>query len=85
MSNHVLESPLSGFHLGRKGVHKACTTRIAKDNPETNPITIKPKTASDMAEQSSWVPLPSCSPPQHLFLIKSPALSAHVSPWTIHF
>ena len=34
----------------------------AKDNPETNPITIKPKTQSHVAEQFSWVPLPYCSP-----------------------
>ena len=38
-----------------------------------------------MAEQFSWVPLPYCSPPGHLFPIKSLALSAYVSPWTIHF
>ena len=38
-----------------------------------------------MAEQFSWVPLPCCSPPGHLFPIKSPALSACVSPRTTHF
>ena len=59
--------------------------RLAKDYLETNPITIKPKTASHEAEQFSWVPLPSCSPPGRPFPIKSLALSAHVSPWTIHF
>ena len=32
---------------------------LARDNPETNPITIKPKAESHVAEQSSWVPLPS--------------------------
>ena len=69
-------------------LNKACTTRkdsesewLAKDNSETNPITIKPETA----EQFSWVPLPYCSPPGCPFLIKSLALSAHVSPQTIHF
>ena len=56
---------------------------LAKDNPETNPITIKPK--SHVAEQCSWVPSPSCSPPRRPFSIKSLALSAHVSPWTIQF
>ena len=68
-------------------LNKACTTRkdsesewLAKDHPETNPITIKPKTAS-----FSWVPLPYCSPPGCPFPIKSLALSAHVSPRTIHF
>ena len=58
---------------------------LAKDNPETNPIVIKPKTASHTAEQFSWVPLPYCSPPGWPFAIKSLALSAHVSPQTIHF
>ena len=69
-----------------------CATRknselewLAKDYPETYPITIKPKTASQAAEQFSWVPLPSCSPPGCPFPIKSLALSAHVSPRTIHF
>ena len=52
------------------GLGNACTTRedceleqLAKDHPETNPITIKPETASHAAEQFSWVPLPYCSPP----------------------
>ena len=71
---------------------KACTTRkdselelLAKDNLETNPITIKPETASHVTELFSWVPLPYCSPPGCPFPIKSLALSAHVSPRTIHF
>ena len=38
-----------------------------------------------MAEQFSWVSLPYCSPPGSPFPIKSLALSAHVSPRTIHF
>ena len=45
-------------------LNKACTTRkdsesewLAKDNPETNPITIKPETVGHEAEQFSWVPL----------------------------
>ena len=58
---------------------------MAKDNPETNPITIKPETASHVREQFSWVPLPYCCPPGCPFPIKSLALSAHVSPQTIHF
>ena len=73
-------------------LNKACTTSkdsesewLAKDNPETNPITIKPETENHMAEQSFWVPWPYCSLPGHLFPIKSLALSAHVSPWTIDF
>ena len=53
--------------------------RLAKDNPEANPITIKPETVSHAAEQFSWVPLPCCPPPGCPFPIKSLALSARVS------
>ena len=56
----------SCWHLSE--LSNACTTRkdpeselLAKDTPETNPITIKPKTASHIAEQFSWIPLPYCS------------------------
>ena len=49
-----------------------------------HPITIKPNIASYTAEQFSWVPSPCCSPPGCPFPIKSIALSAHVSPQTIH-
>ena len=70
----------------------ACTTRkdsesegSAKDNPETNPITIRPETASHVAQQFSWVPLPYCSPPRHPFPKKYIALSAHGSPQSINF
>ena len=73
-------------------LNKACTTRkgsesewLAKNNPKTNPITIKPETASHVTELFSWVPLPYCSPPECSFPVQSLALSAHVSPWTIHF
>ena len=38
-----------------------------------------------MAKQFSWVPLPYFSLPLCPFPIKSLALSAHVSPWMIHF
>ena len=50
-----------------------------------DPITIKLKTGRHMAEQSSWVLLISFFLPRSLFPIKSLALSACVSPWTIHF
>ena len=74
-------------------LNKACSTRkdsesewLAQDNPETNPITIKPEThKTHMAELFSWFPLPSWSPPRCPFPIKSLALSVHVSPQTIHF
>ena len=81
--------PLASIHLGWADV---CATRkdselewLAKDHLETNPITIKPETASHAAEQFSWVPLPYCSPPGCPSPVKSLALSAHVSPRTIHF
>ena len=73
-------------------LNKVCTTRkdsgsewLAKDNLETNPITLKPETASQVAELFSLFPLPYCSPPRCPFPIKSLALSAHVSPQTTHF
>ena len=72
-------------------LNKTCTTRkdsesewLAKDNPETNPITIKLETASHVAEQFSWVLWPSCSPPRCPFPKKSLAMPARVSPRTIH-
>ena len=72
-------------------LNQARTTRkdseldgLTKDNRETNPITMKPETVSHVTELFSWVPLPYCSPPGHPFPIKSLALSAHVSPGTIH-
>ena len=80
--------PLASIHLGwamRVPPGKTELEWLARGHLETNPITIKPKTASHGAEQFSWVPLPSCSPPGCPFPIKSLALSAHVSPRTIHF
>ena len=58
---------------------------LARDNPETNLITVKPETVSHTAEKVSWVPLPCCSLPRRPFPIKSLALSARVFPRTIHF
>ena len=56
---------------------------LARDNLETNLITMKPETESrDRAVLGS---LMHCSPPRCLFPIKSLASSAHVSPQTIHF
>ena len=73
-------------------LNKAWSTRkgsesewLAKDNPETNPFTIKPETVSHVAELFFWFPLPHCSPPWCPSSIKSLTLSAHVSPRTIHF
>ncbi|CAI9180096.1 unnamed protein product [Rangifer tarandus platyrhynchus] len=36
--------------------------RLPRESPEANPITIKPKTVSHVAKQSSWVPLLGCFP-----------------------
>ena len=73
-------------------LNKVCTTRkdsesgwLAKDNPETNPITIRSETASHVAELFFWVSLPYSSSPSCPFPIKSLALSAYASPRTIHF
>ena len=80
--------PLASIRLGwvmRALPGKTELEWLAKDHPETNPITIKPETTSHTAEQFSWVPLPYCSPPGCPFPIKSLALSVYVSPWTIHF
>ena len=54
---------LTGIPLG--WVCHQETEQLAKDNLETNPITIKPETANHVAEKFSWVPLPYCSPPRH--------------------
>ena len=69
-----------------------CVTRkdlesewLARDNSETNWITIKPQTVNHVAEQFFRVPLPSCSPPGCPLPIKSLALSARLSPRKIHF
>ena len=63
-----------------------CNTRrdpesewLARDNLESNPITIKPETTSHTTEQFSWVPLLCCSLPEYPFPMKSLAFSAHVS------
>ena len=57
---------------------------LATENLETNLIK-KPKTASYVEEQFSWVPLAYCSPPGQPLSIKSLALSTCVSPQTIQF
>ena len=80
----------SHWHLS--WLSNACAPRkdskskwLARDNPETNPITIKPETASHVAEQFSWVPLSYCSLLGCPFPIKSLALLAHVSAGIVHF
>ena len=73
-------------------LNQVCTTRkvselkwLVKDNLETNSITIKPEIGSHVTELFSWIPWPYCSLPGCSFPIISLALSANVSPWTIHF
>ena len=58
---------------------------LASHNLESNHIPIKLETTSHVAEQFSRVPSLCCSPLRCPFPIKSLALSAHVSPQTIHF
>ena len=53
--------------------------RLASNRPETNPMPIKPETASHVAEQLSQLPSPSHPPPRQPFPIKSLALTAHIS------
>ena len=79
-------------HWNSSWQSNACSTRkdhesewLARDNLETNPISMKPRTVSHMAEQFSWVPLPYWSLPGCPFPTKSLALSAYVSPRTVHF
>ena len=57
---------------------------LATDKLATNPITISPR-LQVMWQTFSWVLIPHCSPPRCPFPIKSLALSALVSPQTIHF
>ena len=80
--SHWHPSWLSNMHATRKNPESQW---LAKESPETNPITIEPKTVSHTAEQFSWVALPYCTLPGHPFPINFLALSAHVSPLTIHF
>ena len=96
--NIVLQAPgipRAGIHL----VWEMCTTRrdpesdqiwVKQDDwPETTwkltPFTIKPETASHVAEHLSFVPLFYCSLAGLPFPTKSSALSVCVSPGTIHF
>ena len=61
MSDHLPESSSLASILAEQGVHHQEDSESewsAKDNPETNPITMKPKAASHVAERFSWVPLP---------------------------
>ena len=66
ISNHLPESFSLASILAEQGMHYQEYSEpegLAKDNPEINPIIIKPKRARHVAELFSWVPLPYCSPP----------------------
>ena len=66
MSDHLPESFSLASALAEQGVrHQKGLSQndLAKDNPETNPITIKPKTT----ELFFWIPLLYCSPPGFRF------------------
>ena len=91
-SPYVLPTSQNPSHRNPPWLSHVCTTRkdlelewLARESPETNPLTAKPKTLSHMPEQFSWVPLLCCSLPGHPFPIKSLALSGCVSPYTIYF
>ena len=73
---------LRGEHIPRKDPESPNIGQarwLARDNPETNRIVIKPESASYMSEQFSWVPLPCCSLPRRPFPIESFDLSILVS------
>ena len=91
-SPHILPTSQNPSCWNPSWLSDVCTTRkdpesewLARDNSEANPTTIKPKTASHVVEQYSWLPLTSYFLPRCSFPIKSLTLSACVSPWTIHF
>ena len=85
MSCQPPRNPHARIHLGWQmraspGSTESDQIRHKQDNwPETtqkaNPITTKPETVSQVAEQFSWVPLPCCSLSGCPFQIKSFVLS----------
>ena len=88
--HYVLPTSQNPSRWNRSWLRNPCATRkdpesewLARDNLETNPITVKAKTVSQVAEQFSWVPLSCCSPPRCPFPVSSLTLSAPVSPWNI--
>ena len=70
---HWNPSRLSDACAPRKDSNSEC---LAKDKPETNPMTRKPGTVSHVAEQFSLFPSPSCPPPRQPFSMKSLAWMA---------
>ena len=77
---------LSNWHLS--WLKKVCTTRkdseserLAKDNPNTNPITIKSETTSHVTEQFSRVPLPCRSLPITRSNVAAPFFVPNMEQW----
>ena len=77
-SAEVLPTSQDPPHWNPSRPSDACAPRkdpnsewLARDKPETNPMTRKPETVSHVAEQFSPFPSPSCSPPQQPFPIVS--------------
>ena len=66
-------SRLSDACAPRKDSNSEC---LARDKPETNPMTRKPETVSHVAEQFSLFPSPSCPQPRQPFSMKSLAWMA---------
>ena len=92
MSDHLPESFSLASILAEQGVHRQeglWVRWLAKDNPETNSITLKLDTAKHIAVGTTRAvllgSLTCCSLSGCPFPIKSLALSAHVYLQTIHF
>ena len=85
-SSEVLPTSQDPPHWNPPQLNDACAPRkdpnsewLARDKPETKPMTIKSETVSHVAEQFSPFPSPSCPPPQHPFPIKPLAWTALLS------
>ena len=85
MSYQPFSILFTGIHLtDRHGQERPWIRMTGQRQVVNDLITIKPETVSHVVEWLSWVPLPSCPLLRCPFPIKSHALSACVSPRTIH-
>ena len=78
---------LSDIWVWLSWLSNACNSRKDPESKwlaRNQPHYYKTQDGNHVAEQSSWVLLSFCFPPECLFAIKSFALSAPVFPWTIH-
>ena len=86
MPYHLPESSSLASILAEQCLHRQEGPPVKMvDHLETNPLTMKPDTATRVAAQSSWVPSPACTPPRCDSPIKTSALAAGVSAQAIHF